>query len=314
MLMPNNDKNTLQDKYRISVVMPNYNYAQHLAAALDSILAQSFPAHEIIVVDDGSTDNSIEIIRSYGKKVHLIEQENLHVSAARNAGIKAAAGNWISLLDSDDLWHPRKLELQVNALERNADWSFVASCPDETDRFPQSFDKDLQVKMRPIDIRDFITKNQMSSSDALIRATCFDKAGLFDTSLKSAEDRDMWHRLTKACKGGQVELPLYQYRKHPLQLNRNIKLAIETRKTVIKRLFENNPELKGYKRAAWANHYYENAIAYRDHVNRPFAALGNVLTSLILHPGSYFPGFTVKRLKFLAVTLQRVFIPRKTDS
>jgi len=304
-------EHTLRGKYRISVVIPNYNYAPYICAALDSVLTQSFPIHEVIVVDDGSTDDSVTVIKSYDDRVRLIEQRNLHVSAARNTGINAAKGNWIALLDADDLWHPRKLEFQINALERNPDWSFVASCPDETDEFPQTFDEDLQTNMHPVDIRDFITKNQMSSSDALIRASCFNKTGLFDTSLKSAEDREMWHRLTRMCMGGQVELPLYQYRKHPFQLNRNIELAIETRKTVIKRLFENNPELKAYKKAAWANHYYENAIAYRDHVNRPFIALGSVLISLTLHPGSYFPDITGKRLKFLVVTLLRAFTPGK---
>ncbi|WP_456406408.1 glycosyltransferase family 2 protein [Thiolapillus sp.] len=310
--MTHDQRNSRQDKYRVSVVIPNYNYAPHIGAALDSVLAQSIQPLEIIVVDDGSTDDSIQVVRSYGDKVHLIEQKNQHVSAARNTGIKAATGNWIALLDSDDLWHPRKLEFQIKALTENPDWAFVASCPDETDDFPQAFDADLQPATHAIDIRDFITKNQMSSSDALIKASCFEKAGMFDTSLKSAEDRDMWHRLTKLYKGGQVELPLYQYRKHPFQLNRNIELAIETRKTVIRRLFDNNPELKSHKRAAWANHHYENAIAYRDHVNRPFSALGSVVLSLILHPGNYFPDITIKRLKFLTITLLRACTPAKT--
>ncbi|HID45618.1 MAG TPA: glycosyltransferase family 2 protein [Chromatiaceae bacterium] len=310
--MTHDYRSSQQGEYKISVVIPNYNYALYIGEALNSVLAQSVQPYEIIVVDDGSTDNSVQIVRSYGDKVRLIEQENQHVSAARNAGIKAAKGNWIALLDSDDLWHPRKLEFQIKASIENPDWSFVASRPDETDNFPQAFDTDLQPASHAIDIRDFITKSQMSSSDALIKSSCFDKTGMFDTSLKSAEDRDMWHRLTKLCKGGQVELPLHQYRKHPFQLNRNIELAIETRKMVIRRLFESNPELKTYKKDAWANHYYENAVAYRDHVNRPFAALGSVMLSLIMHPGNYLPNITVKRFKFMAVTLLRAFTPGKT--
>jgi len=300
---------TLREKYRISVVIPNYNYQQYVGEALDSVLAQSFPAHEIIVVDDGSTDDSVNVVASYGDKVRLIEQRNQHLSAARNTGIKAATGNWIALLDSDDLWHPLKLEFQVRALEQHPDWAFVSSQPDETNGFPQPLDPTPTPEARAIDIRDFITKNQMSGSDALIRKDCFDNTGLFDTSLKSCEDRDMWHRLTRLYKGGQIQLPLYQYRKHPLQMNHNIEVMIATRKTVINRLFENNPDLKQFERQAWSNHFFETAVSYRDHVNRPFAALGNALISLLKYPGNYYPGITKKRIKFLAVTLLRIIIP-----
>ncbi len=296
----------LREKYRISVVIPNYNYQQYVGEALDSVLAQSFPAHEIIVVDDGSTDDSVRVVSSYGDKVRLIEQQNQHLSAARNTGIRAAAGNWIALLDSDDLWHPLKLEFQIRALEQHPDWAFVSSQPDETDDFPQPLEPTPTPEARTIDIRDFITKNQMSGSDALIRKDCFDDTGLFDTSLRSCEDRDMWHRLTRLYKGGQLQLPLYQYRKHPLQMNHNIEVMIDTRKTVINRLFQNNPDLKPFERQAWSNHFFETAVSYRDHVNRPFAALGNALISLAKYPGNYYPGITSKRIKFLAVTLMRI--------
>ncbi|WP_457673034.1 glycosyltransferase family 2 protein [Thiolapillus sp.] len=311
--MTDNSLQALGQKYRISVVIPNYNYEQYVGEALDSVLAQSFPAHEIIVVDDGSTDNSVQVISAYGDKVRLIEQPNQHLSAARNTGINAATGNWIALLDSDDLWHPLKLELQVRALEQHPDWAFVSSQPDESDDFPQPLEVVSAPEARAIDIRDFITKNQMSGSDALIRKDCFNDTGLFDTSLKSCEDRDMWHRLTRLYKGGQLQLPLYQYRKHPLQMNHNIDVMIDTRKTVIERLFKNNPELKHLERQAWSNHYFETAISYRDHVHRPLAALGNAVISLLKYPGNYYPGITAKRLKFLAVTLLRSIKPgRKT--
>jgi len=301
----------LEHKYRISVVIPNYNYAQYIGEALDSVLRQSFPPHEIIVVDDGSTDNSVNVVNTYGDRVRLIEQQNQHLSAARNTGIQAATGNWIALLDSDDIWHPRKLEFQVQALEQHSHWTFVSSQPDETDRFPQPLAPDLKPKSREINITDFITKNQMSGSDALIKKDCFSETGLFDTSLRSCEDRDMWHRLTRICYGGQVLLPLYRYRKHPLQMNHNIDLMIETRRTVIHRLFKNNPDLKAFKNQAWSNHYFEAAVSYRDHVHQPLAAIGNTLLSLARYPGNYYPGITTMRLKFLVVTLLRMITPGK---
>ncbi|MHC5190567.1 MAG: glycosyltransferase family 2 protein, partial [Planctomycetota bacterium] len=83
---------------KISVVIPAYNAEKHIARAIDSVLAQTRPADEIIVVDDGSTDATAEVVRSYGEKVIFIQQENAGVSVARNAGIEAASGDWIAFL------------------------------------------------------------------------------------------------------------------------------------------------------------------------------------------------------------------------
>jgi len=93
----------------ISVVIPTYNYARYVTQAVDSVLAQTYPAGEIVVVDDGSTDNTRERLQPYWARIHYVYQANQGLSAARNAGIRVARGDVIALLDSDDLWHPRKL-------------------------------------------------------------------------------------------------------------------------------------------------------------------------------------------------------------
>ncbi|HOM77565.1 MAG TPA: glycosyltransferase family A protein, partial [Anaerohalosphaeraceae bacterium] len=95
---------SMHDKRSISVVIPAYNCQAYIRRAIDSVLGQSRPADEIIVVDDGSTDGTAEAVRTYGAKVILIQQENAGVSAARNAGIRAASGDWIAFLDADDEW------------------------------------------------------------------------------------------------------------------------------------------------------------------------------------------------------------------
>src|SRR3954468_10533282 len=98
---------------RFSVVIPTYNRAAYLAEAVRSVRDQTYPAHEIIVVDDGSTDNTaqvVEILANDGIPLRYLRQANQGVAAARNRGIQAAAGDWIALLDSDDTWLPRKLE------------------------------------------------------------------------------------------------------------------------------------------------------------------------------------------------------------
>lgn len=104
----------------VSVVIPCYNKAPYIGATIRSVLAQSVRPGEIIVVDDGSTDDSVDVIRSFGEVVRLYRQENRGESAARNRGIDLAAGEWIALLDADDVWEPRKLEQQLAAAETEA--------------------------------------------------------------------------------------------------------------------------------------------------------------------------------------------------
>ena len=106
---------------KISVVIPAYNAEQHIGRAIDSVLAQTRPADEIIVIDDGSTDATAEVIRSFGDRVTLIQQKNAGVSVARNTGIEAATGDWIAFLDADDEWLPEKLKRQAEHLSRNPD-------------------------------------------------------------------------------------------------------------------------------------------------------------------------------------------------
>lgn len=112
---------------RISVIIPNYNRAQLIGATIENMLNQSLPPSEIIVVDDGSTDDSVEVIRSFGSRVRLIEQTNQGPGAARNQGLEVASGNYIQFMDSDDLVSLNKLEIQLAAIKSSgADFAY---CP-----------------------------------------------------------------------------------------------------------------------------------------------------------------------------------------
>lgn len=96
--------------FRASVVIPAYNAARHLAETLDSVLGQTLPPHEILVIDDGSTDDTPAVVAKFAGRVAHVRQENCGVSAARNNGLARATGNWVAFLDADDLWEPRFLE------------------------------------------------------------------------------------------------------------------------------------------------------------------------------------------------------------
>lgn len=106
---------------RVSVIIPSYNCAPYLSEAIESVLDQSHPPAEVIVVDDGSTDDSLEIARGFGARIRLLAQANAGVSAARNRAIEEATGDWLAFLDADDVWLPTKLERQLAAVEGRPD-------------------------------------------------------------------------------------------------------------------------------------------------------------------------------------------------
>ncbi len=118
---------------RFSVIIPNYNNGSTLARALDSALAQTYPAHEIIVVDDGSVDDSRAVVSAYGDRVTYLYQQNAGVSAARNAGVHAASGDWLAFLDADDTFNPERLARHAEWIQRSPSLDFLLSDQDFRD-------------------------------------------------------------------------------------------------------------------------------------------------------------------------------------
>ena len=118
--------------YTISVVIPAYNSAVFLPDCINSIRQQSVPLHEIIVVDDGSSDNTGAVVKTLGGNIIYIKQENQGPAAARNHGIQQATGDWIAFLDADDQWIPNKIELQLNCLGKHPELQLIAGDMAET--------------------------------------------------------------------------------------------------------------------------------------------------------------------------------------
>src|SRR5437016_1233967 len=102
----------------VSAVIPAYNYARFVCRAVDSVLAQTYPHLECIVVDDGSTDNTLEVLAPYGDHIRVITQKNAGLSAARNTGVRNAGGEYVGFLDADDWWQPQKIAKQVALAEK----------------------------------------------------------------------------------------------------------------------------------------------------------------------------------------------------
>jgi glycosyltransferase involved in cell wall biosynthesis len=190
---------------KITAVIPAYNAEKHIARAINSVLKQSRPADEVIVVDDGSTDGTVGVIRSFGDKVILIQQQNAGASAARNAGINAAAGDWIAFLDADDEWLPEMLERQCNLLIQNPDlvWAtgnykicFCSAGYAQTRIKPEQWRSRLVGGAYFTDFFDAFTNKTYGCTDCLIiRKDILQEVGLFAVDVPRANDIDMWFRI-----------------------------------------------------------------------------------------------------------------------
>ena len=206
---------------KISVVIPTYNRAALLPRALESVRAQSLPPDEVIVVDDGSTDGSGELIAARYPECIYLRQENLGVSAARNLGIREARGEWIALLDSDDAWLPTKLAAQTDRIRRTP---FVRLCHTEEQWIRNGVRVNAMKKHRKRGgwiFRHCLPLCAISPSSALIHRELFDSVGLFDESLPACEDYDMWLRICARHPVAFEHRPqLVKYGGHEDQLSR----------------------------------------------------------------------------------------------
>lgn len=189
----------------VSVIIPNYNNAKYLAAAIDSVLQQDYPNIEVILVDDGSTDNSLEILENYKDKIILVQQENQGAAAARNTGLRKASGDFIAFHDSDDLWLPGKLTKQVNFLINNhafiacfthwAVWDGEKPLP----KSPSSNDNktNLQTDRTGWLYLPLLKESVITTISIMIRAHIVRKVGFFNTNYQVGEDHDYWLRLSQ---------------------------------------------------------------------------------------------------------------------
>jgi glycosyltransferase involved in cell wall biosynthesis len=183
------------EKNFISIVIPTYNRASFLKEAIDSVLSQTYRNFELIVVDDGSTDDTPKLLSSYGEKIKVIKKANKGPSAARNRGIKAAKGGWIAFLDSDDVWKPGKLEKQVRFIKDNPE---VKIC--QTEEVWIRNGKRVNPRKKHEMHSGWIYEQCLplcivSPSSVMIHRDVFEKVGLFDETMLACEDYDLWLRI-----------------------------------------------------------------------------------------------------------------------
>ena len=205
----------------VSVILPTFNRAWIVREAVDSVLNQDFAGFELIVVDDGSTDETPRILESYGDTLTMICQSNRGVSAARNSGIRAAGGDLIAFLDSDDYWREGKLARQVDYFWQNPDMMIC-----QTEEIWIRHGKRVNPKRRHRKREGMIFQACLplcliSPSAVMMRRRLFDRVGLFDENLPACEDYDFWLRVACDYPVGLIDEPLLVKRGgHQDQLSR----------------------------------------------------------------------------------------------
>jgi glycosyltransferase involved in cell wall biosynthesis len=244
----------------VSVVIPTFNYGHFVCQAVESALAQTYPNIEVIVVDDGSTDDTVQRLAPYRDRIRYIHQENRGLSAARNMGIRHATGEWIALLDADDLWHRQKIEAQLNAIRDFGPVALIGS--------PEA--KELNGKLptttgvERLRIRDLLLTRRIGPSSALIRTDCLNTVGGFDEDLQSVEDRDMWLRLAARFPAVVVDSPCWVQRIHNAQMSRVASRMHLNYCRVLERFFERNPEHRSLRGLGYSYLNLDASIAFLD--------------------------------------------------
>lgn len=223
-----NDRST---DYTVSVIIPAFQAENHIVQAIESVLCQTYTPQEIIVVDDGSTDNTGSAVKRYGDKVIYIYQNNSGPASARNSAIHAAKSTWVAFLDSDDIWTPNKLELQFRLLKRNTHLQWAVSNfyyfnpaknLQEVAIHAQHIRKQLINGAYLANLFDAMNDYMEFALDTyIIKRSVFEKAGLFREELRYSEDTDLFWRIAAHWPQiGYVNKPLTTYVQHENNLTK----------------------------------------------------------------------------------------------
>jgi glycosyltransferase involved in cell wall biosynthesis len=243
---------------KVSIVIPAYNAMAYLPATVATVLQQTFSDFEVLIINDGSTDQ----ITSWAagltdRRLRLITQVNQGLSAARNAGITQAQGDYIAFLDADDLWVPSKLAKQVACFERDPAIGLVYTAVLFVDCQGQSTGRVMASDLTGNVWSELVKRNAIDCpSSVMVRRECFDRVGLFDRTLRSIEDWDMWLRIAAEYPLAVIPEPLTHYRQVPNSMSKNYQVMEASFKAVIEKTFQTaSPDQLPLQRQSYANAY-----------------------------------------------------------
>ncbi len=286
----------------VSIVVPNYNCGRFIAEAIDSALQQTYADREVIVVDDGSTDDSLDVLGRYGNRIRVVTKRNQGVSAARNEGIRQSRGGLVAFLDADDVWHVDKLAKQV-PLFANPAVGLVYCALEYIDEAGRGLGTNFTGRRGRV-LREIAllrgTVVLAGGSTAVVRKAAFEKAGLFDHELSTAADWDMWRRLSCYYEIDVAREPLMKYRLRPGSMHRHVKVFEHDMLRGFGRMFSDPAadEVKPLRRQAYGNLYLMLSGSYLE-AGDPGRAASYAWRSLVSWPGTigYIAALPWRRLR-----------------
>lgn len=248
----------------VSVIIPTYNRAEFLGFAISSILDQTYKNLQVIIVDDGSTDDTENVIKNFqNQEIVYIKQEHKGAPSARNIGIANSKGEYIAFLDSDDMWMPAYIEKQLEVFEKSKLNPGVVYCGieyiDETGR--QIREKRLPAYRGDLFLYLLGARRNVvigAISTVLIKRKCFEECGLFDNNLPSRQDLDLLIRMSRKFTFDYVYEVLVKRRVHNKRISSNIDALIKGRELLFEKIYD---ELKKHRRIL-AKYYYHTAVLY----------------------------------------------------
>jgi len=294
----------------VSVVIPSYNYGRFVVDAIRSVLDQTRPPSEIIVVDDGSTDDTAAVVRRFGDKVRYIRQDNAGVSTARNRGVSESTCELIAFLDADDTWEPTNLEKQVARFESDEQIGLVHCAMRE---FADETGETIRLNMEGAE--DGVADNLLLWEGPMIvgpggavtvTRKAFDHVGGFDTRMKVGEDWDFCYRIARSFKIGFVAEPLVNYRHHSGAAHRNVENMERGMLLFYEKAFAtDDPEVLKLRRRAYGNFHKVMAGSYL-HSGRLGKFLSHAAKGIWMRPANlgYFLRFPMRRFAAARADLQ----------
>lgn len=296
----------------VSVVIPAYNAARTLPATIESVLAQTFRPIEVLLVDDGSTDDTASIAKSFGDSLRYLWRPNAGDVAARNTGIRSSTGTYVSLLDADDLWLPDKLARQIQMMEGDPTIG-ATQC---SALFVDDSLRTLEVRRCRDGVADLIDVLRFRglpaiSSSLTVRRHCLERIGFIDATVSGKDEWDLAIKLARSCRFAGIDEPLVLRRVHGTSMTRQARYAdkqVRAGSEILRRLFR-DPTLPKHaresRREVYAAFFLMLAGSYLQ-ARVPTSAISWSIRAILMNP---------RQLVYVAVTpfrrLRRKWMPER---
>ena len=276
----------------VSVIIPAFNSADYIEEAIESVLSQTFQDFEIVIVDDGSTDTTSDILSRYADCTRLVSQKNRGVAAARNAGVENARGKFISFLDADDTFFPEKLAKQVELFEQSPSLGMVICGWQLVTTSGESISLAKPWEYRPLlDLETAVLFKPARPSATMLRKKWFERVGGFNTELSSAEDLDLLLRLMIAgCKAAWLPAVMARYRQSASSLMKQGEALLQNTEQVMTHFFERANLPVEIQRLQWQERYQSwNWLAAKMYFEKQLTLMGRCLKRSLQYVGQERP-------------------------